>query len=78
LPEFGIGQLYELLYSPIDKYTLEKINLTMKSILNLWEPRIYVLSIPIDYDDSSITMTINYTIPALNDETDSFVYSVSK
>ena len=50
----------------------------MKSILNLWEPRIYVLSIPIDYDDSSITMTINYTIPALNDEADSFVYSVSK
>lgn len=78
MPEFGIGQLYELLYSPIDKYTLEKINLTMKSILNLWEPRIYVLNIPIDYDDSSITMTINYTIPALNDEADTFVYSVSK
>lgn len=79
LPEFGIGQLYELLYSTIDKYSTEKINLTIKSILNTWEPRIVVTSAPIEHhDDNSIEITINYYIPALNNAIDSFVYSVQR
>lgn len=76
-PEFGVGQLYELLYSVNDKYTIEKISKTMRAILTTWEPRISIINMPIEHDDTSISITINYTIPALND-TDSFVYSVEK
>lgn len=78
LPEFGIGQLYELLYSPIDKYSLEKLNLTVKNILSTWEPRIAVISVPMEHDDVSVTITINYSIPALQNEVDSFVFTVQR
>ena len=76
-PEFGIGQLYELLYSTNDKYTTEKIVKTMKSILSTWEPRIEVINMPMETDDTTIKITINYIIPALN-ETDSYIYSFEK
>jgi hypothetical protein len=50
----------------------------MKTILSTWEPRICVLGIPMETDDLSVTLTINYSIPALNNEIDSFVFKVDK
>ena len=77
LPEFGIGQLYELLYSVNDKYTLEKITKTIKSIITTWEPRISIISLPIKNEDSIVEITINYAIPTLN-EMDSYIYTFEK
>lgn len=77
LPEFGIGQLYELLYSTTDKYTIEKISKTVNSIIATWEPRISIISMPIENDDKTIKITINYSIPALNTY-DSFIYSFER
>ena len=72
-PEFGVGQLYELLYSPNDKYTFEKILKTVETILNTWEPRIKIISMPLEHDDITVKITINYEIPALN-AIDSYIY----
>lgn len=74
LPEFGVGQLYEYLYSINDKYTKEKFSKTLESILTTWEPRINIISLPVKTDENSITIIINYFIPLLNDN-DSFVYT---
>lgn len=76
-PEFGIGQLYELLYSVNDKYAIEKISKTMRSIISTWEPRISIISMPIENTDETITITINYLIQSLN-ESDSFIYSFTR
>lgn len=76
-PEFGIGQLYELLYSVNDKYLIEKLVKTVKSIISTWEPRINVLNVPIQSSDELVEITINYIIPALN-ESDTFIYSFEK
>ena len=77
LQEFGIGELNELIYSPYDKYLAEKITSTIKTILNTWEPRIAILSTPIEKKDSIIIVQINYTIPALN-ESDTYTYSFKR
>ena len=66
LPEFGSGTLYEYLYSPMDKYLIQKIIRTVESMITTWEPRIRVKSIPIEYDDLTIKLTIYYDIPELN------------
>lgn len=62
----------------MDKYTLEKLNLTIKNIIETWEPRISLLSVPIEHDDTSVTITINYSIPALNNELDSFIFTIQR
>ena len=66
MPEFGSSTLYEYLYSPIDKYLIQKMVRTIKDIITTWEPRIRIKSIPIDYDDDTIKFTIYYDIPELN------------
>lgn len=76
-PEFGVGQLYELLYSVNDKYINEKIVKTMRNILLTWEPRINIIDMPIQNSDDLVEITINYVIPALN-ESDAFIYSFEK
>lgn len=77
MPEFGIGTLYEYLYSPMDKYLVQKITRTIKDIISLWEPRVRITSIPIEYDDITIKFTIYYDIPELN-VSDSYEYVFKK
>lgn len=72
-PEFGLGAIYNLLYSPFDKHTTEKLLKTMRRIIADYEPRIEIIKIPteVNEDDQTISMTIFYSIPALN-ATDSY------
>ena len=67
-PEFGIGKVYQMLYSPYDKYTTQKMIDTMKSIIFEYEPRIEVISMPTSYDEDKqeFNITINYAIPKLS------------
>ena len=67
-PEFGVGPIYEMLYTPFDKYTTQKMISTLKSIIATYEPRIQVTSMPVTYDEEALeySITINYYIPALN------------
>lgn len=66
-PEFGIGPIYELLYSPFDKYTTQKMINTLKDIIAKYEPRIEIESMPTTYDEDKheFLFTINYYVPAL-------------
>lgn len=66
-PEFGIGRVYEMLYSPFDKYTTQKMIKTLKEIVASYEPRIEIISMPVAYDEDKqeFSITINYYIPAL-------------
>lgn len=66
-PEFGIGPVYQMLYTPFDKHTTEKMLKTLRDIIAKYEPRIKVESIPTTYDEDSNTfsMKINYIIPDL-------------
>ena len=77
MPEFGTGSLYEYLYSPMDKYLVQKITRTIKDMISTWEPRIRIKSIPIESDDLSIKLTIYYDIPELN-VSDSYEYVFQK
>ena len=78
-PEFGIGSIYNLLYAPFDKHSTEKLLKTVRKIIADYEPRIQVLRIPteIDEDQQTISMTIYYSIPALN-ATDSYKIVLQK
>ena len=66
-PEFGIGKVYQMLYTPYDKYTTQKMINTLKDIIAKYEPRIQVTSMPVTYseEDQEFTLTINYVIPEL-------------
>lgn len=66
-PEFGIGDIYQMLYTPFDKHTTEKMLKTIRKIIANYEPRIEVISIPTTYDEDKqeFHMTINYYIPSL-------------
>jgi len=66
-PEFGIGKVYQMIYTPYDKYTTQKMINTLKSIIAKYEPRIEVTSMPVVYneDKQEFMITINYIIPAL-------------
>ena len=77
MPEFGTGNLYEYLYSPMDKYLIQKITRTLKDMISRWEPRIRVNSIPIEYNEDTIKFTIYYDIPELN-ITDKYEYVFEK
>lgn len=54
------------------------MNLTLKNILRMWEPRISIINIPIENDDITVTITINYSIPALDNVIDSFIFTVHR
>ena len=66
-PEFGIGKIYQMLYTPFDKYTTQKMINTIKDIIGKYEPRIEITSMPVTYneDNQEYCMTINYIIPEL-------------
>lgn len=66
-PEFGIGKVYQMIYTPYDKYTTQKMINTLKDIISKYEPRIEITSIPVSYneDKQEFCMTINYYIPSL-------------
>jgi phage baseplate assembly protein W len=66
-PEFGIGKVYQMLYTPYDKYTTQKMINTLKDIIATYEPRIQVVSMPVSYneDKQEFSITINYVIPEL-------------
>jgi phage baseplate assembly protein W len=65
-PEFG-SDLHRYLYEPINKFTADKINRTIRQMLEQWEPRIEVLDIPIIgvEEECAYYITIKYFIPAL-------------
>jgi phage baseplate assembly protein W len=67
-PEFGLGRVYELLYSPFDQYVSQKLIAALREILETYEPRIVIQSLPTIYseDKGEYYVTINYIIPALN------------
>lgn len=52
-PEFGIGAIYDYLYTPFDKYTTQKIIKTLTDILTRWEPRIQITSMPTSYNEDT-------------------------
>lgn len=61
-PGFG-NKLYELLYSPINKFTKEQIALEIKSAFSMWEPRavldaIVDLSELADQEDNTVRFKI--------------------
>lgn len=66
-PDFGIGEIYQMLYTPFDKHTTEKMLKTIREIIRKYEPRINVISIPTEYseDTNTFSMTIFYEIPEL-------------
>lgn len=78
-PEFGIGDVYQMLYTPFDKHTTEKMLKTIRSIIGRYEPRIEIISIPTEYDPDKqeFCMTINYFIPSLSIN-DTMKYYLSK
>lgn len=67
-PEFGLGRVYELLYSTFDQYTSQKLISAVRDIIETYEPRIVILSLPTIYseDKGEYYVTVNYVIPALN------------
>jgi phage baseplate assembly protein W len=67
-PEFGLGRVYELLYSPFDQYVSQKLIAALREIIETYEPRIIIQSLPTIYseDKGEYYVTINYIIPALN------------
>lgn len=67
-PEFGLDRVYELLYSPFDQYVSQKLIAALREILETYEPRIVIQSLPTIYseDKGEYYVTINYIIPALN------------
>ena len=67
-PEFGIGKVYEMLYTPFDKYVAQKMIKIMKDIIATYEPRIEVTAMPIEYneDKQEFSITIHYYVPALS------------
>lgn len=77
MPEFGSGNLYEYLYSPMDKYLVQKLTRAIKDLVTTWEPRIRIKSLPIEYDDLTIKFTIYYDIPELN-ISDKYEYVLEK
>lgn len=78
-PQFGMSELYQLIYSPFDKYSSGKIIAAIRSIINTYEPRIQILDIPATYSEEKqeYYITINYLIPDLG-VTASFNYNIVK
>ena len=78
-PEFGLGAVYQMLYTPFDKHTTEKMLKTIREIIRKYEPRINVISIPTEYreDSNTFSMTIFYEIPELN-ESDSYQLNLTQ
>ena len=69
-PEFGLGPIYQMLYTPFDKHTTEKMLKTIREIIGKYEPRVEIVSIPTEYDEDTHTfsMTVHYIIPELEVE----------
>lgn len=78
-PEFGIGQVYQMLYTPFDKHTTQKMIQIIKNVISRYEPRIDVIEIPTSYNEDKLeyTMTIKYYIPSLQ-MNDAFKFSMSQ
>ena len=76
-PEFGLSEIYQLIYSPFDKHSSGKIISAIRSIINAYEPRISIIDIPAYYseDKQEYYITINYLIPELG-VTASFNYNI--
>jgi phage baseplate assembly protein W len=66
-PKFGMSELYQLIYSPFDKYSSGKIIDAIKTIINTYEPRIEIIDLPATYSEEKqeYYITINYFIPEL-------------
>ncbi len=56
-----------MLYSPYDKYTTQKMINSIREIISTYEPRIAIISVPVEYDEDKheFTLTVNYNIPTL-------------
>ena len=78
-PEFGMGTVYEMIYSPFDKYTTQKMIKTMQSIISAYEPRISITSTPTTYNEDTheFFITINYYIPELKED-DSYQFTIGR
>lgn len=76
-PSFG-NDIYALLYNPMSDILIENIKSAAKGLLELYEPRIEILSIDVtpDTDNSSYYIKLFYKITALN-ETDSVGFSMT-
>jgi predicted component of type VI protein secretion system len=68
-----------LLYSPFDQYTSQKLISAVRSIIETYEPRIVIESLPTIYseDKGEYYITINYVIPGLN-QRDKYEVTLSK
>lgn len=77
-PNFGISPIFEHLYTTFDKLSGQKLLKTLRTILETYEPRIEITSMPATYseDKNEYQITINYIIPELN-EVDSFSTLIS-
>ncbi len=75
-PEFGIGQVYAMLYTTFDKYTTEKMLKTIRTIVSEYEPRVEIISIPTEYDEdkNEYHLTVNYYVPSLMETATMEVY----
>lgn len=67
-PMFG-NDLYRYLYEPMNKYTADKINRTIRQMIEDWEPRIEIVDLPIEGDSETMTyhIKLKYFVPALNE-----------
>lgn len=68
-----------MLYSPFDQYTSQKLISAVRDVLETYEPRIAIQSLPTIYseDKGEYYVTINYIIPALNVQ-DKYEVTLSK
>lgn len=75
-PNFGIGQVYEMLYTTFDKHTTEKMLKTIRNIISTYEPRVEILSIPTEYDEdkNEYKLTVNYYVPSLMESATTQIY----
>ena len=66
-PAFGLGEVYQMLYTPFDKHTTEKMLKTIREIVGKYEPRVEIISIPTTYDEdkNEFLMKVIYRIPEL-------------
>ena len=73
LPEFAVG-LRGLVFEPIDRSLVNRISNEVKNKIEIWDPRVYVVSMDFkeDSDRNSISVTINFRIKSY---TETFNYA---
>lgn len=75
--DFG-SYLEDILFDPIDDISIQRIRTELISAIEKWEPRIILADAIVkpDYANEQYYVALNYTIPALNNKSASFIFNL--